>query len=249
MKHTRSPAIATTRPEVSRPRAPSGGTLGEAVLLVEQLLPSAKFVTRQFSSPAGARAYKMYVPASCPGEPMALLVMLHGCKQSPDDFAAGTQMNRLAEQQGFIVVYPEQPANANCLRCWNWFKTQHQVRDGGEPSVIAGITREVATNHAVDRRRIYITGLSAGAAMALILGETYPELYAGIGVHSGLPYAGAHDMPSALAAMAGGRSNVPLWSSLPGTALSARKQATQFVPTSRVSQQIPLLCFEHAEVF
>ncbi len=204
----------------------------------ERATPGA-FVTRQFRNQAGARAYKLYVPAASPNasEPMPLVVMLHGCTQSPDDFAAGTQMNRLAEQQGFIVVYPEQAANANGSKCWNWFQAQDQVRDSGEPSLIAGITREVAANYPVDPRRIYVAGLSAGAAMAVILGETYPELYAGVGAHSGLPYAAAHDMPSAFAAMAGGRgglpdlSSLPGLSKLPGAASGARKKAKQFVPT------------------
>lgn len=203
-----------------------------------------RFVTRQFRNRAGTRAYKLYVPAASPTAPMPLIVMLHGCTQSPDDFAAGTQMNRLAEEHGFIVVYPEQAANANGSKCWNWFKAQDQVRDSGEPSLIAGITREVAANHPVDPRRIYVAGLSAGAAMAVILGETYPELFAALGAHSGLPYAAAHDMPSAFAAMAGGRAGMPDLSNLPGlsklpsmpnlpgaAAAGPRKKAVRFVPT------------------
>lgn len=202
-----------------------------------------QFVTRQFSNAAGARAYKLYVPKANPGTPMPLIVMLHGCKQSPDDFAAGTQMNQLAEEHGFIVAYPEQAANANGSNCWNWFKAQDQVRDSGEPSLIAGITREIAANYPVDSRRIYVAGLSAGAAMAVILGETYPELYAGVGAHSGLPYAAAHDVASAFAAMGGGRagmpdlanlpgmSKLPGMSSLPGTASGPRKKVAHFVPT------------------
>lgn len=202
-----------------------------------------QFVTRQFSNAAGARAYKLYVPTANRGTPMPLIVMLHGCKQSPDDFAAGTQMNRLAEEHGFIVAYPEQAANANGSNCWNWFKAQDQVRDSGEPSLIAGITREIAANYPVDARRIYVAGLSAGAAMAVILAETYPEIYAGVGAHSGLPYAAAHDVPSAFAAMGGGRAGMPDlsnlpgmsnllgMSNLPGAASSPRKKAAHFVPT------------------
>ena len=198
---------------------------------------SGQFVTHQFRNQAGTRAYKLYVPASRRSARMALIVMLHGCTQSPDDFAAGTQMNRLADQHGFMVVYPEQAPNANGSKCWNWFKAQDQVRDSGEPSLIAGITREVAANYPVDLRRIYVAGLSAGAAMAVILGETYPELYAGIGAHSGLPYAAAHDMPSAFAAMGGGRAgmlelaNLSGLSDRPGAASGPRKKAARFVPT------------------
>ena len=162
-----------------------------------------------FRNDAGSRSYKVYVPVATTDAPRALMVMLHGCTQSADDFAAGTQMNRLADTHGFVVVYPEQPAQANASKCWNWFKPQDQQRGTGEPSLIAGIADEVARRHGVDPDRIYVAGLSAGAAMAVVLGETYPDLFAGVGAHSGLPYGSAHDIPSALAAMKGGRSGMP----------------------------------------
>jgi len=195
------------------------------------------FTTHHFRNHAGSRSYKLFVPTTLPSTSVPLIVMLHGCTQSADDFAAGTQMNRLAEEQGFLVVYPEQARNANGSNCWNWFKAQDQLRDSGEPSLIAGITREVSEKHGVDPKRIYVAGLSAGAAMAVILGETYPEIYAAIGAHSGLPYGAAHDMPSAFAAMAGGRggmpdlSNLPGLTNLPASASAATKKATNFVPT------------------
>jgi len=175
-----------------------------------EVVPSqapGSFETREFSSAAGARSYKLYSPARRT-EPPPMVVMLHGCTQSAEDFAAGTQMNRLADVHGFLVVYPEQAGHANPARCWNWFKTEDQVRDAGEPSLIAGMVRDVAASHGVDPTRIFVAGLSAGAAMAVILGETYPELFAGVGVHSGLPYGSAHDIPSAMAAMKGGRSGM-----------------------------------------
>jgi poly(hydroxyalkanoate) depolymerase family esterase len=187
------------------------------------------FQTLEFSNAFGTRAYKLYVPIHVTETP-AMVVMLHGCTQSADDFAAGTQMNRLAEERGFLVVYPEQTANANMSKCWNWFKAQDQVRDAGEPALIAGIVREVAARHNVDSRRIFVAGLSAGAAMAVVLGQTYPELFAGVGAHSGLPYASAHDIPSAMAAMKGGRSGLA-GSSAPLPAAAPRRQAGQAVPT------------------
>jgi poly(hydroxyalkanoate) depolymerase family esterase len=168
-----------------------------------------KFIDGKFTNEAGTRTYKLYIPSSYKGEPVPLLVMLHGCTQDPDDFATGTQMNELAEEMNCLVVYPAQSQQANPSRCWNWFNAVEQQRDKGEPSIIAGITRDIITNYAVDHRQVYVAGLSAGGAMATIMGTLYPDLYAAVGVHSGLPFASAHDLPSALAAMQGNIGRAP----------------------------------------
>lgn len=160
-----------------------------------------EFLERTFSAAGDARSYKLYVPSVPASSPRPLIVMLHGCKQDPDDFAAGTAMNALAEEHGCLVLYPGQSASANASHCWNWFEASHQERDGGEPTLLAGMTREVVETWQADPKRVYVAGLSAGGAMAAILGQAYPELYAAVGVHSGLPVGSARDLITGLAAM------------------------------------------------
>lgn len=223
--------IDGTSREIDAPYSDIGGTHAEPASRVDVPLPGA-FLNRSFRNSAGTRKYMLYVPASYAtesGDPVPAIVMLHGCTQSPDDFAAGTRMNALADQHGFLVIYPAQAANANKSRCWNWFRPEDQVRDSGEPSLIAGITREVASEYRIDTRRIFVAGMSAGASMAVILGAMYPELYVAVGAHSGLPYGAAHDMPSAFSAMQGGAA-------LPGQLA---------IPTSRAegSNRTPTIVF------
>lgn len=197
---------------LGRTAAPSPTTASDVIEVEARVMPDeapteqadplrGRSTTATHTGPVGSLAYRLFVPTTVGEAPLPLVVMLHGCTQSPDDFATGTGMDALAQTHGFLVAYPAQSPNANGSKCWNWFRPEDQTRDGGEPALIAGVVRDIVAKHRVDGRRIFVCGLSAGGAMAAILGQTHPELFAAIGVHSGLPFGVAHDVPSAFVAM------------------------------------------------
>ena len=180
----------------------------------------AQFLDKHYRNAHGGRDYKLYIPSHYQGQAMPLVIMLHGCTQSADDFAAGTAMNALAEEFGCLIAYPNQAQAANPNRCWNWFKPQDQQRDQGEPAILAGLTQAIMADYQIDAKRVYIAGLSAGGAMAAVMASAYPDVYAAVGVHSGLPAGSANDLVSALTAMRQGS-----WQA------HADQRLARFVPT------------------
>jgi poly(hydroxyalkanoate) depolymerase family esterase len=161
------------------------------------------FTSRSYRGAAGSLNYRLYVPPDHAGRDLALVLMLHGCTQNPEDFALGTHMNGLADEFGLIVAYPHQPRSANSQGCWNWFDKRHQHRGSGEPAKLAGLAQSLANEFGVGRERTFVAGLSAGGAMAEVLAATYPDVFDAVGIHSGIAYKAASDVPSAFAAMKG----------------------------------------------
>ena len=164
---------------------------------------AGSFLSDRFSADFGSLKYKLFVPSGYDeaGTPLPLVVMLHGYGQDADDFARGTGMNALAENCGFLVAYPEQLGSASGAGCWNWFEQAHHHRGRGEPALIAGVVTRIMSEYAVDPRKVFIAGLSSGAAMAVIVGRTYPDLFAAVGCHSGLAHGAARDSFGAMQAM------------------------------------------------
>ena len=180
-----------------------GGLFREAALPTANVPEGARFDSGSFTCAAGQRDYWLYTPASAKDGANGLVLMLHGCTQTPQDFAVGTAMNLHAERHGLGILYPAQSRGANAQSCWNWFSKADQRRDRGEPAILSGVTRKISADLDIPSGRVFVAGLSAGGAMAVIMGEAYPDLYAAVGAHSGLPFGAASDVPSAFSAMAG----------------------------------------------
>lgn len=215
------------------------GLFGAEPVVERPITP--RFEESSFTCAAGTRTFKLFVPAGAGSAPRPLVVMLHGCTQSPDDFAAGTRMNDLAAAQGICVLYPAQAPRSNAHKCWNWFVPADQRRGDGEPALLAGMTRHVMQTHDIDADRVFVAGLSAGGAMAAILAREYPDLFAAAGIHSGVPPGVAHDVASAFTVMKVGpgaaaswqtptSASMPLWTAAPPPT-SSSKDSTLVAPS------------------
>ena len=185
-------------------------TTAQPVNQAAQEADSSQWLSSRFEHNNSTLRFKIYVPSGYAGQPLPMIVMLHGAQQNPDDFAAGTQMNAAAEAQGYIVVYPEQSESANALRCWNWFRPADRRLESGEAAMVAALTREVMSLYNVDTARVYVAGMSAGGAMAVNLAVTHPDLYAAAAIHSGVAFGVADEPLSALCAMNDGLGRVRL---------------------------------------
>jgi poly(hydroxyalkanoate) depolymerase family esterase len=189
-----------------------------------------RFLAQRFESDEGSLHYKLFIPSGGEGRALPLVVMLHGGGQDADEFALGTGMNELAGQHQCVVMYPQQSSGANWSMCWNWFDETHHHRGQGEPRLIAALTRKIIAEHGIDRSRVYVAGLSAGGAMAVILGRTYPELFAAVGCHSGLAHGSATDGYSAVQAMKDGVD-------------------AQALPQRRLAVDVPIIVFHGDQDF
>lgn len=199
---------------------------------------AGEWINGNVSTPFGSRDYKVWIPSSSASQKrLPLVMMLHGCTQKPEDLATISGMNDVAETNHFLVVYPEQPSSANPLRCWNWFDEKHQARDAGEPAILAAIVKKVQLSNRVDARRVYVAGISAGGAMAVVMGVTYPDIFDGIGVCSGLEFKAANSVETGLVAMKKGGPD-PLQNGI--AAFKAMSAGLQSKPKHR----LPVIAFQ-----
>lgn len=197
----------------------------------------SQFIEGSYANFSGTLKYHLFIPKGFRAG-MPLLVMLHGCNQDAETFATGTRMNDHAENLGFMVLYPDQSGFSNMNKCWNWYQSINQYRNMGEPAVIAGMTQEIMATYQIDPHKVYIAGMSAGAAMAYIVGRVYSDIYAAIGVHSGLLYRGINNVFSALAAMKTGSGQMPN-----SEELREDKSTTTGEPNTVARHDQPLIIF------
>jgi poly(hydroxyalkanoate) depolymerase family esterase len=201
----------------------------EGAPTAEARATGGRWVEGTFAGTAGSRRYQVYVPGSYDATRRHMLVvLLHGCTQDAGDIARGTRIAEHADRDGFLVLLPEQPESANAKRCWNWYDPAHQVRDAGEPSLIAGMTARVAEEYAVDPARVHLAGISAGAAMASLVAVAYPERYASLALHSGLAWRAATSVVSPPTTMTKGTEDAD---ALGVAALEAMGTRARAIPT------------------
>jgi len=201
--------IATEGLPLRVPAMPGG--LGSGAMPKDDLGGMPRHSTR---TPHGSRNWLLFTPEKPAARP-TVVVMLHGCTQSAADFSRGTGMNDVAGARGWHVVWPEQIAEANSMRCWNWFEPGHQRAGAGEPEILAAVIADALHRIGAPEADVFIAGLSAGGAMAAVLAETHPGLMLAIGIHSGLPTGAATSMPAAMAAMRGGAGSPARVSGVP----------------------------------
>ena len=191
--------------------------------------PVGETLRGTFTSAEGTRGLAVYRPArvSTNGAARPLVVMLHGCTQTADDMARGTRMNAAADVAGFVVLYPEQPAQAHPLKCWHWYLPEHSTRGRGEAALLAAMIDSLVRAEGIAPGRVSLVGMSAGAAMAANLGVAYPERYAALALHSGIPALGATDVMGAMSVMRQGAGD---GDSLGVVALTAMGERARAIP-------------------
>jgi poly(hydroxyalkanoate) depolymerase family esterase len=221
----------TVKPRTVKSRTVKPGMAGLKLIKPRQAAASkaiapripdgAQYLTRNHICAAGSRSYQIYLPAGRP--PEGLVLMLHGCAQTPDDFAVGTRINALAEKHGLAIAYPAQTRGHNRASCWNWFKPAHQSRGFGEPAILASLTRKLMREFSLDRDAVFVAGLSAGGAMAAILADVYPDIFSAAGIHSGMPRGAARGVVSAISAMRKGSVSAGMMPTIAPGSLPVRR--------------------------
>ena len=212
-----------------------------AVLVLASASANAgTWVSGTVKTGTGSLEYKLWIPSAYKKEKaVPLVLMLHGCTQNAEALASLSAMNELAEKNNFLVVYPEQSAAANPLKCWNWFDPKHQSRDAGEPALIAAVIQDVRASSNIDNQRVFVAGISAGGAMAIVMAATYPEIFAGVGVIAGAEFKAATSVQGGLAAMKSGGPDPNQQGLLAFESMSKS--------TAALKKRIPLIAFQGAK--